>query len=130
MKRERHSQECLLICKNILIQINSNTKSHHNAHIFACLKTEREPQWRRERECRKERKSVLLQQSCQSRRTRRKYASRWHPLKNRQATSGIMSGMSLMCESRKERSDGIAHCYGLPSIASSAPLREQMRGNT
>jgi hypothetical protein len=34
------------------------------------------------------------------------------PLKIHQATSGIMSGIALMCESRKERSDGIAHCYG------------------
>ena len=34
------------------------------------------------------------------------------PLKIHQATSGIMSGIALMCESRKERSDGIAYCYG------------------
>ena len=32
--------------------------------------------------------------------TRIKYASRRHALKIRQATSGIMRGLSLMCESR------------------------------
>ena len=48
--------------------------------------------------------------------------------KTHQATSGIIRGLSLMCESRKERSDGIA--IATKSIASSSPLREQMRGNT
>jgi hypothetical protein len=47
---------------------------------------------------------------------------------NRQATSGIMRGLPLMCARRKERSDGIA--IATKSIASSSPLREQMRGNT
>ena len=45
-----------------------------------------------------------------------------------QATSGIMRGLSLMCARRKERSDGIA--IATKSIASSSPLRKQMRGNT
>ena len=50
------------------------------------------------------------------------------PLKTHQATSGIMRGLSLMCARRKERSDEIA--IATKSIASSSPLREQMRGNT
>ena len=45
-----------------------------------------------------------------------------------QATSGIMRGLSLMCARRKERSDGIAHCYGLPSIASSVPFARANEG--
>ena len=32
--------------------------------------------------------------------------------KTHQATSGIMRELALMCARRKERSDGIAHCYG------------------
>ena len=43
-----------------------------------------------------------------------------------QATSGIMRGLSLMCESRKKRSDGIA--IVTKSIASSVPFARANEG--
>ena len=53
-----------------------------------------------------------------------KVRSRWHALKNRQATSGIMRELSLMCARRKERSDGLAHCYGKAVNRVECPLCE------
>ena len=79
--------------------LDEEQERHLKLHPLITKLLTRATGWR-ERECRKERKSVLLRQSRQSRRTRREYASRWHPLKNRQATSGIMRGLPLMCESR------------------------------
>ena len=82
-------------------------------------KTEREEQRRRGREHRKERKSVLLRQSRQSRRTR--FCTK---LRVRcdffctNATSGIMRRRRLTCACRKEQSDGIA--IDTKSIASSS----------
>ena len=87
---------------------------------LTCCVTEREEQRRRGRERRKERKSVLLRRSRQSRRTRREYevaGALCFFCTN--ATSGIMRRRRLMCESRKERGDGIA--IATKSIASSSP---------
>ena len=42
----------------------------------------------------------------------------------------IESEMHHMCESRKERSDGIAIATACRQSRRVAPLREQMRGNT
>ena len=92
---------------------------------LTCCVTEREEQWRRGRERRKERKSVLLRQSRQSRRTRREYevaGALCFFCTN--ATSGIMRRRRLMCESRKEQSDGIA--IATKSIASSCPARRAL----
>ena len=39
-----------------------------------------------------------------------------------QATSGTIRGLPLMCESRKERSDGIAHCYEVNRVECPLPI--------
>ena len=108
-------------CSSSKYRVFRNVWSIRSVLIQAltCCVTEREEQRRRGKECRKERKSVLLRQSRQSRRTRREYeVAGALCCFCTNATSGIMRRRRLMCESRKERSDGIA--IATKSIASSS----------